>query len=70
MRLSPRDPFSGVFRLWIGAAEFGLGHFYSRQKSPVPIYPRRGDETARPGESARNVWSLRAQLAKECRGQS
>ena len=27
MRLSPRDPFSGVFRLWIGAAELGLGHF-------------------------------------------
>jgi adenylate cyclase len=27
MRLSPRDPFSGVFRLWMGYAEFGLGHF-------------------------------------------
>jgi adenylate cyclase len=27
MRLSPRDPFSGVFRLWMGCAELGLGHF-------------------------------------------
>jgi adenylate cyclase len=27
MRLSPRDPFSGVFRLWMGYAELGLGHF-------------------------------------------
>jgi adenylate cyclase len=27
MRLSPRDPFSGVFRLWMGGAELGLGHF-------------------------------------------
>jgi adenylate cyclase len=27
MRLSPRDPFVGVFRVDLGEAEIGLGHF-------------------------------------------